>query len=574
MKRKKSFVRAIFSYLLIVMILIILILGLFLGSSFHVLKNEIYTSSDSFLDIYENELENDIAKMDSIFKNITTQGEDLAKIKSNQENERALSAISLHSYITFLLTNNELEGAIFVYDNNYDVCLNAISSNVKYNQKNNLRAYTKEALTNLEISSFTWDVDKIGENVYLYKMIVTKDRVIAVYVETKQLFSELISKEKGKDKGKGKEKGSRTFVLTKSDGTIGKVWGEETEGLELSQSIRNFNDSQYYVRQRNVAQDQLAIYCYSNKSVILNQTHIGMIMLGIAVAITVLFMVFLLVYTRREILLPMKHLIFGMNHIKEGNYETRIEDKYHTSEFCLLQETLNQMVDEIVGLKIQSYEKKIELQEVELRSIRLQLKPHFFLNALTTISSLSRSNKNAQITEYIDTLSRNVRYMFKAGMHTVTVKEEIKHVENYIEMQELKYPNCVFYLIDLPKELEGWRIPQMLIHTFIENEYKYAVSIDNMLTILIKVQCVVYQSEEMLLIEIEDDGKGYPQSVIEYMSSNETNWSEDGTRMGLLSIKRMLELMYEQNGLVILENITPHGCMNRIYIPKKPKHEL
>ncbi|HAB59674.1 MAG TPA: hypothetical protein DCE48_02990, partial [Lachnospiraceae bacterium] len=337
MKRKKSFVRAIFSYLLIVMILIILILGLFLGSSFHVLKNEIYTSSDSFLDIYENELENDIAKMDSIFKNITTQGEDLAKIKSNQENERALSAISLHSYITFLLTNNELEGAIFVYDNNYDVCLNSISSNVKYNQKNNLRAYTKEALTNLEISSFTWDVDKIGENVYLYKMIVTKDRVIAVYVETKQLFSELISKEKGKDKGKGKEKGSRTFVLTKSDGTIGKVWGEETEGLELSQSIRNFNDSQYYVRQRNVAQDQLAIYCYSNKSVILNQTHIGMIMLGIAVAITVLFMVFLLVYTRREILLPMKHLIFGMNHIKEGNYETRIEDKYHTSEFCLLQ---------------------------------------------------------------------------------------------------------------------------------------------------------------------------------------------------------------------------------------------
>ena len=88
LKRKKSFVRAIFSYLLIVMILIILILGLFLGSSFHVLKNEIYTSSDSFLDIYENELENDIAKMDSIFKNITTQGEDLAKIKSNQENER------------------------------------------------------------------------------------------------------------------------------------------------------------------------------------------------------------------------------------------------------------------------------------------------------------------------------------------------------------------------------------------------------------------------------------------------------------------------------------------------------
>ena len=35
-------------------------------------------------------------------------------------------------------------------------------------------------------------------------------------------------------------------------------------------------------------------------------------------------------------------------------------------------------------------------------------------------------------------------------------------------MQELNYPNCVFYYIDIPEELEEWRIPQMLIHTVIE----------------------------------------------------------------------------------------------------------
>ena len=40
--------------------------------------------------------------------------------------------------------------------------------------------------------------------------------------------------------------------------------------------------------------------------------------------------------------------------------------------------------------------------------------------------------------------------------------------------------------IDINPEVREWKIPQMIIHTIIENEYKYAVNINQMLTILIK----------------------------------------------------------------------------------------
>jgi len=204
----------------------------------------------------------------------------------------------------------------------------------------------------------------------------------------------------------------------------------------------------------------------------------------------------------------------------------------------------------------------------------MQLKPHYFLNALTTISSLSGQNKNGQIKIFIDALSKNVRYMFRAGFHTVPINEEIKHVENYFEMQDLKYPNCIFYLIDIPKELKEWKIPQMLIHTFVENEYKHAVSIDVTLTILIKISKQVYKEEEMLLIEIEDDGKGYPKEVLNYMNGLTERTNEKGSRIGLWGLKRMMEIMYDRNDLVFLKNIEPHGCLNRIYVPKNAKHEL
>ena len=116
-----------------------------------------------------------------------------------------------------------------------------------------------------------------------------------------------------------------------------------------------------------------------------------------------------------------------------------------------------------------------------------RIKPHFFLNAISTLSSMNSQGRGQQIKGYVESLSKNIRYMFKSGLHTVTVKEEIRHIENYFDMQAFKYPNCAFYFIDLPAELEGWRIPQMLIQTFVENEFKYAISRETVLTVIIKV---------------------------------------------------------------------------------------
>ena len=45
-----------------------------------------------------------------------------------------------------------------------------------------------------------------------------------------------------------------------------------------------------------------------------------------------------------------------------------------------------------------------------------------------------------------------------------------------------------------------------LIHIFVENIYKHAVSVDNLITILVQVNKTEYKGQEMLCISIEDDG--------------------------------------------------------------------
>lgn len=563
--KKNSVIKSILQYLLILTGLLVAILIVFLYSSYSILKKEIDDSSDAFLRIYSNEINNVVSNMDNVLTNIFSQQEDLFKLKSRDENERLLASQSLYNYMQNLISANSTADLIVVYDSDYDICLDAKNEELSYAEKSDLRRITCETSYNNSIMHKSeWNFLNVDGETFMYKVFRSTNRVIAIYTRTNRLLQTLSIKNTS----------NRHIVLTDSTGKIGQLWGSKTEKIKIGENIRSITDSNYYKIGNDVAGGQMTVYCCTSKSSVFQQIHASMFVVIFTVCLAVSFMLFILHYTKKEIAVPMRRMVDEMEKIKGGKYDNRIDENFKTKEFMMLQETINQMIDEIMNFKIQTYEKRIELQNMELKSIRLQLKPHFFLNALTTISSLSLQGKNDKIRKFIDALSKNIRYMFNAGFHTVSVKEEIRHAENYLEMQELKYPNCVFLLVDLPHELEDWKIPQMLIHTFLENEYKYAVSPNRTLTVLIRISRQDYNGEETLLIEIEDDGKGYPEEVLSYMSGVSGKMGEKGARIGLWSIKRMMELMYERNDLIKLENINPHGCMNKIYVPKNAKHEL
>lgn len=559
LSKKKSFVDSILIYLSTLVGMIIFILAIFLFSSYTILDREIKDSSEAFLENYSNDLQNNIDNLDKALINIAAQGEDLAKIKSYNENVRSLAAISLKNYMHELLLRQYVADVIVIYDHEHAVWVDAITTGFDFETKNALREHTAGALEN-NIKSFEWNFINIFNHSYIYKMLNANNRTIAIYRNTNRLL---------RGGAVAENIVNRSIILANDEEIIGNIWGEEIEELRIGANLQEFKNSDYYVIGKNIVNYQLMLYCFTHKTSIFQQVHASVLVVAVVVFITVLFILYILFFVRKEITNPMRVVVEAIDSIRSGNYQKRIEGKFNTKEFEILQQTTNKMVDEIVELKIQTYERKIEMHDVELKAIRLQIKPHFFLNALTTISSLSGLNKNEEIRAYIKALSNNIRYMFRVGFHTVPIKNEIQHVENFFEMQELNYPGSVFHMVDLPKELEDWKIPQMLVHTIIENAYKHAVSIDYVLTILIKVSLQVHKGEEMLLIEIEDDGKGYPEEVLDYMNGVTQYISKEGTGIGLWSIKRILELMYERDDLIQLDTILPHGSHTRIYIPKK-----
>ncbi|MGB8451026.1 MAG: histidine kinase [Anaerocolumna sp.] len=561
--QKKSFIKKIITYMIILMALLLLTLVVFFVSSYNTLKKEIIQSSDNFLKVYGNEMGNRVNKMDALLKNMMTQRTNLSLLKSGDEAGRIYAALKLRSYMDELEMNDESADMIVIADGKYNIYLDSFSQNLAYAEKSKIKQFVMKFANSREEHSARWEFTEINGTVYLYKIYLYDYRAIGVFLRTKKLLNSIPEGDYGE----------RTFVLTDTGELVRGIFGSDIILGDVGKSINSIQTDKYFRIKHSLIDGQAGLVCFVSKSSVIRQTQLSMVIALFIILSTLIFVLFFVLYTRKELISPMNSMVEGMERIREGEYSHRIEGDYNYSEFSLVKESFNQMMDEIIGLKIQFYEKKIELKETELKCIRLQIKPHFFLNAMTTISALSSQGKSKQIKDYIEALSKNIRYMFKSGFHTVAIREEIKHVQNYFEMQEMKYPNCIFYYIDLPKELQEWRIPQMVIHTIIENEYKYAVSHDSTLSILIKISKVTQGGQNMLLIEIEDDGMGYPSYVLDYMNGVTEKPSDDGGRIGLWSIKRMLELMYDRTDLFRLENIEPHGCLNMIYVPENPVHE-
>lgn len=562
--RKHYFVKKIIAYMLTLFLLLLTLLIIYTVSSYEIIAEELRRDASNYLQIVGNEMKGSISRMDGVLQDLLLQQQsDLLLLKSDEESKRVYALQRIKNYIRNLMAQDPSVSCLVVADAEYDLCIDAGVATLGYWNTEYLRDYAKGSM-NRSDNPRTWTFADVNGSVYLCKQFVYDGRVVAAFTSTSELLETALTVS---DEG-------QTFVLTDANGRIVGFSGKEMDAVQLGANVEDAFSNFASIAGYEIAPQQIYLYNHVHSVVIWNQTRIGMLVSLAVTLVTFIFGVVLVGYLRREILVPTKRMTEVISRIDQGEHELRLLDEVGTIEFSQLQSSFNRLMDEIMNLKIQGYEKLIEMQDMELRSIRLQIHPHFFLNAISTISSLSMQGKDAEIKTYVDALSKNIRYMFKSGLHTVPVREEIRHVENYFEMQECKYPNCIFHFIELPAELEQWPVPQMVIQTFIENEYKYAVSVDAMLTILIRISLREHKGEEMLLIRIEDDGKGYPQDVLRYMSGEETRPANDGSRLGLWGVKRMMTLMYERNDLLELSNIEPHGCMNRIWVPREPVHEM
>ena len=308
---------------------------------------------------------------------------------------------------------------------------------------------------------------------------------------------------------------------------------------------------------------------------IYNTTTAGILLLGILCIVSVTVQNMLL---RKVIVAPVTELADKVKNITVDDnkmFEITLKSGCETQEIDILKKALNYLLKEVIAAKLQLYEKNMREQERELRMLRAQLRPHFYLNSIMTVNSMTYQNRNEDIREYLARFSDYMRYMMKIHTDMIPLKQELTHIRNYVDMQEIKFPSSVLAVIDCPKELENVAVPHLLLYTVIENSFKYAMNLQD--TLLLFITCETFQNDNFdgYRVTVEDNGPGFTEEKL-FMYNREQIVEErkEESHIGLSNVKRSLFLQYQRSDLLKLTNVSPHGAKIDIYIPKEKKNGI
>lgn len=173
-----------------------------------------------------------------------------------------------------------------------------------------------------------------------------------------------------------------------------------------------------------------------------------------------------------------------------------------------------------------------ELLNSKLEFLKHQISPHFFLNTLNNIYSLTEINVE-DARKAIHKLSKMMRYLlYDSENGQTTINQEIIFINSYIELMKLRFDENVKIIFEFEILNENKNIPPLLFISFIENAFKHGIS---------------YENKSFIKIEITQNA-----NFLEFCCSNsnhiKNNLSlEKDSGVGLENVKSRLNLIYKSN---------------------------
>jgi two-component system LytT family sensor kinase len=119
----------------------------------------------------------------------------------------------------------------------------------------------------------------------------------------------------------------------------------------------------------------------------------------------------------------------------------------------------------------------MELSRAQLAALRRQIEPHFMYNTLNAIAGLVRDRRNEAAVDMIVGLSEFLRRALE-GSHRarVSLAEEVEYLQRYIDIQTVRFGERLKVRLDIPQELLGAKVPNLLLQPLVENAIKHGIS--------------------------------------------------------------------------------------------------
>lgn len=273
----------------------------------------------------------------------------------------------------------------------------------------------------------------------------------------------------------------------------------------------------------------------------------------------------LILFLRKIVIRPLHILNKAMSRIQYGDVEYRIPPYRTSHELNLVNQTFNQMIDQVQNLKIAVYEEQLKVQRSQLRNLQLQIKPHFLINSLNMVYNLIQNEDLDTATKLIRCSVDYFRYMVKVDEDYVTLNEELEHVKVYLEIQSIRYKDKFTYSIDVDQQISDMLIPPVLIQNFVENSIKHAIQMSIPVHIAIRVDSFEEEYYPYATILISDTGPGYPQEYLTLLNQGKKINDINGEHIGIRNAVQRLSILFD--GKAKWHFYNNNGAVSKITLP-------
>lgn len=247
----------------------------------------------------------------------------------------------------------------------------------------------------------------------------------------------------------------------------------------------------------------------------------------------------------------MRTVLDAFESVGRGDLTTRLNTKGgFFLEMVPILDKFNGMLERLERSANREKEANAKSRAAEIAALEAQINPHFLYNTLDTINWMAISRDENEISDAISALGQILRYGVVESDRMVPVEDEIRWLDKYLLLQQIRLKNTFRCEIDVDEKARRALIHKLVLQPFVENAILHGfpgVKHDCLLSVGIMAE------GDSLLIHIRDNGRGIPLEIAECVNRDDFQALEARNHIGMRNAVSRIRIYYGDRATVRIE---------------------
>ena len=272
-------------------------------------------------------------------------------------------------------------------------------------------------------------------------------------------------------------------------------------------------------------------------------------------------------FLTQQIQEPLNDLIVLSEELSQGHLDYRAKEP-EVAELRVVTESMNDMARNLHVLIEENAVKQFDLAQSELRVLQAQITPHFIYNTLDAILSLAEQGNSEQVKTMTYALSDFLRISLSKGQDWITIEKEIRHIEDYLTILQIRYGAMLTFAIDIPEEILQTEVLKMILQPLVENAVYHGTKHVRRAG---KVTVAATVAEDTIRFLITDNGIGMEDERLLEIQARLAQATVDDSGeggYGLYNVRKRLLLYYGNAASLQIDSTYRNGTTVTVTVPK------